>query len=246
MEATLKARQVQIREALDGRVVLIALVSSVGVTVLTPPGHWERLGGEALLVAAAHAAMRRSDTRGTAGYRWLLGRLALLLPFLLLMVASMPWMTVAPGLPSPLERAGLAAARAVISFGALSATLRAVETADLLSALARLRVPAIFVTLMALMLRYLGLLEGEAMRMMRARDLRGSSPTVRERARVAGCMVGSLFLRSFERSERLSVAMKSRGFTGLLPSPPPRPLSRRSAFGLAILLLAQALLVGAT
>jgi len=55
--------------------------------------------------------------------------------------------------------------------------------------------------------------------MMRARDLRGMPPTVRQRAHVAGCMVGSLFLRSFERSERVSVAMQSRGFTGSLPVP---------------------------
>jgi cobalt/nickel transport system permease protein len=102
------------------------------------------------------------------------------------------------------------------------------------------------VTLLALMLRYLGLLEGEAARMMRARDLRGMPPTLRQRAHVAGCMVGSLFLRSFERAERVSVAMQSRGFTGLLPAPEPRPLGARGVLCLAAALLAQALLVWVT
>jgi energy-coupling factor transporter transmembrane protein EcfT len=59
-------------------------------------------------------------------------------------------------------------------------------------------------------------------------------------------MVGSLFLRSVERSERLSVAMQARGFTGLLPPPPPRPLSRRNGLILGALLLAQALLLAVT
>ena len=118
-----------------------------------------------------------------------------------------------------------------------------VEVHELLQALARLRVPAIFVTLMALMLRYLGLLEGEAARMMRARDLRGTPRTMGQRAHVAGCMVGSLFLRSFERAERVSVAMQSRGFTGLLPAPSPRPLGASGAAAVGGALLAQALLV---
>src|SRR5437879_2895973 len=128
----------------------------------------------------------------------------------------------------------------------LAGLLGCVGVPELLQALARLRVPAIFVTLMALMLRYLGLLEGEAARMMRARDLRGMPPTVRQRAHVAGCMVGSLFLRSFERAERVSVAMQSRGFTGLLPPPPPRPLGARCVLALAATLVAQALLVWVT
>ena len=59
-------------------------------------------------------------------------------------------------------------------------------------------------------------------------------------------MVGSLFLRSFERAERVSVAMQSRGFTGLLPPPPPRPLGARCVLALAATLLAQALLLWVT
>jgi cobalt/nickel transport system permease protein len=231
---------------LDGRVVLAGLLGCVGVTVLTPPGHWGRLAGEAALVIAALAAAQVSGSHGGRGYRWLWGRFMLLAPFLLLLVVSVPFMVRAPGQLSPLERAGMAAARATIGFGALAAALQLVDVPELLQALARLGVPAIFVTLMALMLRYLGLLEGEAARMMRARDLRGMPPTLRQRAHVAGCMVGSLFLRSFERAERVSVAMQSRGFTGLLPAPAPRPLGARGVLSLAAALLAQALLVWAT
>jgi cobalt/nickel transport system permease protein len=234
------------RESLDGRVVLIGLIGCVGVTVLTPAGHWERLAGEAGLVAVALVGASAGSHRATRGWRWLLARFALLLPFLLVLLVSVPFMATTPGQPSAAARAGLAAARATIGFGALAAALQWIDVPELLQALARLRAPAIFVTLMSLMLRYLDLLEDEAMRMMRARDLRGRPPTVRQRAHVAGCMVGSLFLRSFERAERVSVAMQSRGFSGLLPAPPPRPLGGSSAIALAALLLAQGLLVWIT
>jgi cobalt/nickel transport system permease protein len=234
------------RERLDGRVVLVGLLVCIGVTVLTPAGHWERLAGEAALVLAALAGAAVGGSPARRGWRWLLARFALLLPFLLVLLLSMPFMAAAPEQPSAAARAGLAAARATISFAAVAAALQWMELPGLLQALARLRAPALFVTLMSLMLRYLELLEGEAMRMMRARDLRGRPPTVRRRAHVAGCMVGSLCLRSFERAERVSVAMQSRGFSGLLPPPPPRRLTVSSAATLAALLLAQAILVWVT
>jgi cobalt/nickel transport system permease protein len=244
--ATTLRTEVHSAEPPDGRVVLVGLLACIVVTALTPAGQWQRLLGEAALVAAVHAAL--SASAGSSGYacRAVMGRLALLLPALLLVLVSAPFMAGASGPPPPLERAAAAGARAVISFGALAAALRAVEAPELLRALARLRAPAILVTLMALLLRYLGLLEGEVARMMLARDLRGRSPGLRVRARVAGCMVGSLFLRSVERSERVSLAMQARGFTGLLPAPPPRPLTARAAALLGALLLAQLLLVGVT
>jgi cobalt/nickel transport system permease protein len=230
---------------MDGRIVLAGLASCVLVTVLTPPGHWPRLAGEAALIAAAHAGLSLQGRAVGETRRWL-ARLSLMGPALLAVLIALPFLTAVPGQPPPLEQAGTAAARALLSFAALAAALRAVEAPELLQALARLRLPTILVTLIALMLRYLGLLEDEAARMIRARDLRGTPPTVRGRATVAGSMVGSLFLRSVERSERVSVAMQARGFTGLLPSPDPRAVSARDWLTLVLLVLVQALLLGYT
>jgi cobalt/nickel transport system permease protein len=224
---------------LDGRCALVAALAGILVTILTPPGRWPLLGGEAALVAAALAWLRPPP-------RWLLRRLAVLLPFMLMAVASLAFARTGPAPLSPWERAAGLAARMLISFGALAALLRAVGPSELLAALGRLRVPAIFVSVGALMLRYLDLLEEEAARMLRARDCRGTAPTVRQRAGVAGAMVGTLFVRSFERAERVSLAMQARGFTGLLPPPAPRPLRAADALFLAGALLAQAALAWAT
>ncbi len=208
------------RLAPDARCVFLGLLACIGVTVLTPTGYWHRLGAEALFVLAVLALLRTPP-------RWLLSRLLVLLPFILVALASVPFIGPSAQHFTPWERVGAVLLRMGISFGALAALLRAAEFPRVLEALARLRVPPIFVTLMALILRYLGVLEGEAARMLRARDCRGMPRTLRARAEMAGSMVGSLFVRSFERAERVSWAMQARGFTGLLPEPAPRALDGR-------------------
>jgi cobalt/nickel transport system permease protein len=92
---------------------------------------------------------------------------------------------------------------------------------DLLDALRELRLPRIMVAIIGFMYRYLAVLGDEAQRLMRARAARsgvtaegGGGGSLAWRARVTGNMVGSLFLRSYERSERIYDAMLARGFEG--------------------------------
>ncbi|MEX1104072.1 MAG: cobalt ECF transporter T component CbiQ, partial [Dehalococcoidia bacterium] len=93
---------------------------------------------------------------------------------------------------------------------------------EIVEALRRLRVPKLMVAIISFMYRYLAVLTDEASRMMRARSARSASTngraggSIRWRAKVVGGMVGSLFLRAYERSERIYAAMQSRGFTGEL------------------------------
>jgi len=72
-------------------------------------------------------------------------------------------------------------------------------------------------------------LADETLRMIRARAARSGHsdrPELRPggsvtwRARVTGAMAGSLFLRAFERSDRIYVAMLSRGYNGEVRSQP--------------------------
>ena len=91
---------------------------------------------------------------------------------------------------------------------------------DLVEALRRLRVPRLLVAIIGFMYRYLAVLVGEAGRLNRARQSRSAvvegrgGGSIRWRAKVVGGMVGSLFLRSYERSERVYAAMQARGFDG--------------------------------
>ena len=90
---------------------------------------------------------------------------------------------------------------------------------ELVDALRELRLPRVMVAIISFMYRYLGVLGDEATRMNRARQARSAVPagaraggSVTWRASVTGHMVGSLFLRSYERSERIYAAMQARGF----------------------------------
>lgn len=101
---------------------------------------------------------------------------------------------------------------------------------DLLWALGSLRVPEILVSIIAFTYRYLFTLRDEAERLIRAREARSAAVKGRRvggrlgwRAQVAGGMIGNLFLRSYERSERVYAAMLARGYRGqmrTLASPP--------------------------
>jgi cobalt/nickel transport system permease protein len=90
----------------------------------------------------------------------------------------------------------------------------------LLKGLQRLGVPRVMVMVLSFMYRYLFVLVDEAMRMGRARDCRGVSslhPYSRRwawQAKTVGNMIGTLFLRSYERGERVYQAMLARGFDG--------------------------------
>jgi cobalt/nickel transport system permease protein len=86
----------------------------------------------------------------------------------------------------------------------------------LLKAMRSLHIPAVLVATISFMYRYLFVLVDEAMRLQTAREARsvGTGRNVVWRARVLGGMIGSLFIRSYERSERIYAAMLARGFAG--------------------------------
>jgi len=92
---------------------------------------------------------------------------------------------------------------------------------DLIHAFEHLRVPRILTTIIAFLYRYLFVLSDEVLRLLRARDARSAAaPGLRPggslawRARTAGHMAGQLFLRSYERSDRIYQAMVARGYAG--------------------------------
>jgi cobalt/nickel transport system permease protein len=88
---------------------------------------------------------------------------------------------------------------------------------DLLLGLRRLRAPSVVTTIATLMLRYVDVIVGEARRMRLARVSRGHDPRFITQAGATARGVGSLFLRSYERGERVHLAMLARGWDGAMP-----------------------------
>lgn len=185
--------------------------------------------------------------------RWVLPRLLIEAPFVVLAVL-LPFTeggerTQFAGIS--LSVAGLYAAWGIVAKGTLgvAAALTVAATtpaAELPAALSRLRVPAVMTSVLVLMIRYLDVLSAEATRMRIARISRGDSPRALHQAGAVAKGIGALFLRSYERGERVHLAMLSRGFDGRAPdlaavgAPPP---ARRAQWTLALLPAAAAVAV---
>jgi cobalt/nickel transport system permease protein len=91
------------------------------------------------------------------------------------------------------------------------------EIPRMLTGLERLRVPPVLTAIAAFMLRYLEVVAGELQRMRTAMTARGYDPRWLWQARPIAAASGALFVRSYERGERIHQAMLSRGFTGAMP-----------------------------
>lgn len=99
----------------------------------------------------------------------------------------------------------------VLSLILLSSTTK---LADLLRGLRQLYVPHVIVLILSFMYRYIFVLVDETMRMKQARDSRNFGGNRLYQLRTIGNMIGTLFIRSYERGERVYSAMLARGFDG--------------------------------
>jgi len=201
-------------------------------------------------------------------YRVIFKRSLIILPFLftaLTLLINTPGNALVSWTMGPfsltVSDAGLVRFASVVARGWLAVQAAALLTAvtpfpDLMHALHHLRVPAILVSIISFMYRYLFVLVEEAQRLLRARQARsarlpgegargGSLGSLIWRAQVAGHMVGQLFSRSLDRSDRVYQAMLARGYQGRLLTMNPHVMSRPDWLA-GILALAAILLIQLT
>lgn len=110
---------------------------------------------------------------------------------------------------------------------ALTGLIGGVDPASLGQALQRLRMPAKLTHLLLFTARYLSVMHLEYARLRRAMSARAFRPAFGPHTlRGLGYLAGMLFVRAFDRSERIHAAMLCRGFNGRFPVAGPRPLTR--------------------
>lgn len=232
---------------LDPRVKVAVTVAFILSNALLPDGAWIAFGLSWLLLLCANAFSR-------LGIGFTFKRSFVALPFALVAITVL----FSPGKPlasfhfllwnltitdvgllrfvSILVRSWLSVQMAIL----LVATAR---FPDIIHALEHLRVPSILTTIIAFLYRYLFVLGDEVFRLMRARESRSAAAGRRSgrsavwRAKVAGHMAGQLFLRSYERSDRVYNAMLSRGYKGHLETINPHELRRRDYMTAALALM---------
>lgn len=178
---------------------------------------WPYLGYGLVLAAAAAVAQVPAMT--------LLRRLVVEIPFVFFVVL-LPFLATGPRihlLGVPLAIAGLQSGASILlkaSFGLLATGVLAATTPlpEVITGLERLKVPAIFTAIASFMIRYVEVLNSELSRLRTARACRGGDPRWLWQAKDMAMCVGALFVRAFERGERVYLAMASRGYEGSLPT----------------------------
>lgn len=196
---------------------ILALLGFMIVVVATPRDWYPVFGVYLLLLAAVIGVSRVPPT-------YLLKRTVVEVPFVLFAVL-LPFVATGPRtevLGVTVSQHGLEAGVALLIKGTLgvlaSLTLAATtEPQELLLGLERLRLPQQLVQIMAFMVRYLDVVTGEMQRMKVARESRGFSARNPRHWPVLARSAGALFIRSYERGERVHLAMLSRGYTGRMP-----------------------------
>lgn len=194
-----------------------ATVLFVVAVVATPREQAWAFGVHALVVAAVAAL-------GRVPIVTLVRRVAIEAPFVAF-ACLLPFVGHGPRIDVvgvDLSRAGLWAAWAIVAKGTLGVAATALLASTtpvpkILAGMERLRVPILLVAIMGFMVRYGEVLADEMRRMRIARESRGHDPRWIWHARAVATSAGALFVRSYERGERVFVAMQSRGYDGAMP-----------------------------
>jgi cobalt/nickel transport system permease protein len=197
---------------------LVAVLAFVIVVVATPRDAFWAFGVYALLLAAVAVVARVPAPT-------VLRRMVVEVPFVLFAVL-LPFVAHGPRvdvLGLSLSESGLLGAWNVLAKGTLgvvaSILLAATtEPRTLLLGIERLHLPPLMVQIMSFMLRYTDVVGAEMARMRVARESRGFRGRDIRQARVVAHSAGALFIRSYERGERVHLAMLSRGYTGRMPA----------------------------
>jgi cobalt/nickel transport system permease protein len=124
--------------------------------------------------------------------------------------------------------------KALLSLLILNVLTLTTSVPALLNALVVLRTPPLLVAILASMYRYLNVLIGEFNAMRRAAVCRNLMGSNRWQRLVFGNMMGSLFIRTYERGERVYQAMLARGYQGVPPVEKVPKGGRRDIFALTL------------
>jgi cobalt/nickel transport system permease protein len=228
---------------LDPRAKIVsALVLILGV-VLTPP--LRPLEFALLVVLLMAGALIARLPVGA-----IVGRASLVLPVALTIALFAPiarhgGSLSVGGIAGAYAGGGWIAAWAILSKAWLSALVAVLLSATtplprLIRGFEALRVPDVLITLVSFLSRYVGIFRDQLRSLSVAMDSRAPSMSRLRRWRLFGNLGGNLFVRAYDRGERIHAAMLSRGFTGALPT------AETLAFGASdALMLVTAVLVAA-
>jgi cobalt/nickel transport system permease protein len=207
-------------QRLDPRVKIVAVLLLIVSVVFTGPQSFLMFGGYALILCGLIAVSRMPLS-------FILKRSLTVIPFVLMIAIFVPFFKkgrVIGGysfgvLKLTLTYDGLIVLWNVLIKSYLSALGLIILTGTtkysrFLHGLEKMKCPKIIVMILSFMYRYIFLLEDELEKMIQAKASRTVGGSRWFHAKVLANVLGSLFVRSYERGEAVYLAMLSRGFDG--------------------------------
>jgi cobalt/nickel transport system permease protein len=201
-----------ILSGLDPRAKLLATLAFIILITLLPNGSYHAYLALffALLVMIVASKVR---------FGHYLQSLLLIAPLLLAFLLSVPFIRDANPASTALSSHRLELLFALVSKTVLSylfsvVLLFSTSFTRLMEATQKLGMPKILVMIANFAYRYQFIIVDEVERLSRSRNSRLWQPRFINQAKTIGYMAGTLFIRSYERSERVYMAMSSRGFDG--------------------------------
>ena len=205
---------------LDPRTKLVTTLLFILAVVLTPPDSWLAFASYFTLIAALLLL-------STVPILYVVKRSLVIMPFVLMMTIFIPffkggevagsyniWLWEVTVTSSGLQVLTNIVTKAWLSVLSLILLTSTTRMANLLKGLEQVGLPRVMVMILSFMYRYIFVLVDETMRMKQARDSRNFGGGWLWQIRTIGNMVGTLFIRSYERGERVYAAMVARGFDG--------------------------------
>jgi len=205
---------------LDPRTKLLTTLLFILAVVLTPPNLRPAFALYFLLVAALILLSR-------VPVLYVLKRSLVIIPFVVLIAIFIPffkegevagsynlWLWQISVTYSGLQVFWNILAKAWLSILSLILLTSTTRFSHLLRGMEQLRLPRVMTMILSFMYRYIFVLIDEVMRMRQARDSRNFGGGRLWQLRTIGNMIGTLFIRSYERGERVYAAMMARGFDG--------------------------------
>jgi len=179
-----------------------------------------------------------------------LRRALIALPFILVALAAVPFVPDGSGGTSYSLGIGGAAVtmtgfllvsnvlcKSILSIVFLTLLISSTPFRDIISGLRELKVPSFIADTLSFMYQYLFIITDETQRVAFARDARLYGNRWIWQAPVIGHMIGSIFVRSFERGERIFLAMKARGYdSDIVRRPTARLAVPDYLFGIIVIL----------
>jgi cobalt/nickel transport system permease protein len=205
---------------LDPRTKLVASLAFILAVVLTPASNWRIFTIYFCMIAIMLALSKVPPI-------YVLKRSLVIFPFVLLIAIFIPflkegqiagsynvWLWQISVTYSGLFILANVVVKSWLSILALILLSSTTRFDDLLKALGQLGVPQVMILILSFMYRYIFVLADEVMRIQQARDSRNYGGSWLHHIKTIGHMVGTIFIRSYERGERIYAAMLARGFDG--------------------------------